>query len=292
MIKVTKDYETIPEALTRIGCRRKIKKAIENQSGKGYNGHHYKDRSVKEKLNLIYNNKCAYCESKIEHAATLQVEHYRPKDGLEEEVSHKGYYWLGCEWSNLLLACPKCNGKGGKGTKFPIIGARVQSSIVFTDLTDLNTFNRVRSKADSAELLAEKPYLLNPEIDNPVEHLTFDSDNQIKGKTPRGTKTIEICKLDRDLLFIQRQKVRDDLLSDIKIAIEGVLTEKYNSKAFQFTLKTIFDKLSKRTLISAEYSLWGKYCYDNFEQCFIQNLKTPFQEGIRLAFQAYQKNEL
>ncbi|MGB0929667.1 MAG: hypothetical protein ACPGVB_02745 [Chitinophagales bacterium] len=54
MIKVSKEYDDVPEALTRTGCKRKIKRAIEAQSGKGYNGHHYKDASVKGKLNDIF----------------------------------------------------------------------------------------------------------------------------------------------------------------------------------------------------------------------------------------------
>lgn len=292
MIKVFKDYEEVPEALNRSGCKRKVKRAIEAQSGKGYNGHHYKDIGVKSKLNEIYNDKCAYCESKIEHAATLQVEHYRPKDGLAEDESHKGYYWLGCEWSNLLLACPKCNGKGAKGTRFPITGTRVPHDTAFTNPTDLNTFDRARLKANGTILLAEKPLLLNPELDTPSKHLTFDSDGQIEGKTTRGEETIKICKLDRDLLFKERQKVRDNLLLDVKVAIEGIETGKYNSLAFRFNLKTIFSKLSKRTLSTEEYSFWGKHCFDNFEHCFIKKLPSAFQNGIRLAFEAYKKNEL
>lgn len=292
MIKVSKDYNAVPEALNRTGCKRKIKKAIEAQSGKGYNGHHYKDIGVKTKLNEIYHDKCAYCESKIEHAATLQVEHYRPKDGLAEDKSHKGYYWLGCEWSNLLLACPKCNGKGAKGTKFPITGIRIQQDIAFTDMTDLKTFHRIRLKADCSELLAEKPLLLNPELDESTKHLTFEADGHIEGKTERGTKTIEICNLDRDLLFKERQKVRNTLLLEIKVVIEGIKTEKYNSIASRFTLKTIFNKLSKRKEPSKEYSLWGCHCFNNFEECFVQKLDPAFQKAIQMAFEAYKRNEL
>ncbi|MFK7904041.1 MAG: hypothetical protein AB8B69_02905 [Chitinophagales bacterium] len=292
MIKVSKKYDKLPEALTRTGCKRKIKRAIEAQSGKGYNGHHYKDGSVKGKLNEIYKDKCAYCESKIEHAASLQVEHYRPKDGLTEEASHKGYYWLGCEWSNLLLACPKCNGKGAKGTKFPIEGIRIQHATAFADMADLKTFDRARLKADCSDLLTEKPLLLNPELDEPTEHLTFDADGQIEGKTTRGVETIKICKLDRDLLFKERKQVRDTLLLEIKVAIEGAKTGKLNGEGFQFILNDIFNKLSKRKLPIQEYSLWTCHCFDNFSVCFVQKLPPPFQKAIQLAFEAYKKNEL
>lgn len=294
MIKVNKDYYTIPEALTRIGCYRKIKRGIEGKDGKVYNGHHYKDGSVKTTLHLIYNSKCAYCESKIEHAATLQVEHYRPKDGLQGflRIQHCGYYWLGCEWSNLLLACPNCNGKRGKGTKFPINGIRVYDGSMFVDILDVSSYSRNGCIANLTPLINEQPLLLNPEIDEPSEHLEFDSDGQIQSLSLRGTATISICNLERDLLQIERQKVRDKLLKEIKRAITKKILKLYNEVAFLSRLNDVFEDVFERTNPTEEYTLWGRYFYNNFEECFVQKLNPAYQNGIRKAFEAYKNNEL
>ena len=131
MIKVDKDYDAVPSALNRPKCKQKIQKAVIQKSGKVYDGYYY--RMAYDALKRLYYGKCAYCESKIEHATSLQVEHYRPKNGVQEDVKHYGYYWLGCEWSNLLLACPNCNGKGAKGIKFPIEGIRVYDGSPFSE---------------------------------------------------------------------------------------------------------------------------------------------------------------
>ena len=53
---------------------------------------------------------CSYCEEAYRHSADLQVEHVQPK-------SLPQYAHLEKEWSNLLLACSTCNGKGNKGDK-------------------------------------------------------------------------------------------------------------------------------------------------------------------------------
>ncbi len=65
----------------------------------------YKYEDIKEKLINIYNDKCAYCESKERR---LQVEHFRPKSK---------YYWLAYSWDNLLLSCSACNSKKSDGVK-------------------------------------------------------------------------------------------------------------------------------------------------------------------------------
>ena len=52
-------------------------------------------------------NLCSYCL--IQHES-LEVEHYEPKDYAPEKIDDPG---------NLLLACRRCNGPGGKGDYHP-----------------------------------------------------------------------------------------------------------------------------------------------------------------------------
>lgn len=62
----------------------------------------YNNSDVKNALRTECNEKCMYCESKVNHVAYEHIEHYKPKDPNK-------YPELTFEWSNLGLACPVCN---------------------------------------------------------------------------------------------------------------------------------------------------------------------------------------
>jgi uncharacterized protein (TIGR02646 family) len=70
----------------------------------------YAHPKVRVALETMCNGKCAYCESKIKHVSTPQIEHYRPSSKWLDKTF---------EWENLLLACGECNGSQYKGDKFP-----------------------------------------------------------------------------------------------------------------------------------------------------------------------------
>lgn len=76
------------------------------QLQRGENGtatrlHRYSHPEIKSALVTETHRKCAYCESKPLHVAHGDVEHIQPKSIQPE---------LAFEWSNLTLACSKCNG--------------------------------------------------------------------------------------------------------------------------------------------------------------------------------------
>ncbi len=196
---------------TKKSFKNKVKNFIQEKNKslqeRKFNG--YNSSSIKKALEKLYSNhisistnssvynpKCAYCESQSNTVAALQVEHYRPKKAVEGDATHKGYYWLAMEWTNLVYACQKCNGKGAKGTKFPIIRQRIyqenkdiNGNIIYTDFDANDDF-----------LQSEEPLLLHPEIDEPKDHLSFKNNGKLIGITQRGRETIKICKLNRDLL--------------------------------------------------------------------------------------------
>lgn len=70
----------------------------------------YKDPTIKETLEKETHGKCAYCESKIKHISYGDIEHILPKN---KDACPDLYV----EWSNLTLACEKCN-RSGKGTYY------------------------------------------------------------------------------------------------------------------------------------------------------------------------------
>jgi len=78
----------------------------------------YAHPTVKSLLKADQRNRCCYCEKPIEGSYN-DVEHYRPKGRVREEEDHKGYWWLGYDWNNLLFACSVCN-RSNKNDQFPI----------------------------------------------------------------------------------------------------------------------------------------------------------------------------
>ena len=151
---------------------------------------------VKDGLNKIYKNKCAYCETRINRAPT-NIEHYRPKSI---------YYALVYSWSNLLPICDICNTK--KSNKFEIEGVDVRNKIrIFTKMQyTTKLFNRI-----------EKPKFIHPEIDN-YEHLfRFNTKGEIIvykniPDSDRMTYTIKHSDLNENALAQRRAKVLQDFI--------------------------------------------------------------------------------
>lgn len=203
MIKITKDLNDVPESLDdssgTIGSNTHTKRLelidrISYIDTAPYNNR-YKNSDTKEKLKIIYNGKCAFCENKVEQ---LHVEHYRPK---------AIYYWLAFSWDNLLMACPTCNQR--KSSKFD-----TQNAIVTYDIDFLNNYNSYSFNYDRIE----QPKLINPEVTDPNELFTFTKNGEISSDDPRGIYTIETCELDRDDLIDARRKIIDDFENDIILA--------------------------------------------------------------------------
>jgi uncharacterized protein (TIGR02646 family) len=128
----------------------------------------YRHKEIKEALCVMFHDKCAYCESKITHVDYGHIEHYRPKSKFPG---------LTFEWSNLLLACGVCNGKGHKGDRFP-----------------------------------EKDHngpIVNPCDEDPSQHFYFHYEPacrlaSVYGTTPRGETTEAILGLNRNELLAYR----------------------------------------------------------------------------------------
>jgi hypothetical protein len=151
-----------------------------------------------------------------------EIEHYRPKKGVDEDANHNGYYWLCYEWSNLVPSCRYCNTEGGKGNKFPIIANRISTP----DLLPSGKPNTTAYRASSHPLISEQPYLLHPEIDEPKNFLIFEHDSaktgiKINGSDylNRGNETIRICNLNRPYVKLDRMQA---VLYPLVVAIDKV----------------------------------------------------------------------
>lgn len=144
----------------------------------------YKGESVCLWLDDIFQEKCAYCESKYSAVDSRNVEHYRPKGAINEAPSHPGYWWLAADWKNLMPSCPACNqfrkqviyqpgmsladleramrkparGRSGKGNAFPMHPTARWTT------------------QEGADMTQENPLLIDPMSVNPANHLEWSFD--------------------------------------------------------------------------------------------------------------------
>lgn len=191
----------------------------------------YKDQLVKDELNALFKNKCAYCESEYEHVSPMDVEHFRPKGAYilpDGKKSKKGYFWLAAEWTNLLPSCIDCNRQrkqfrrnsdgliikslSGKANKFPIV--------------DEN--NRAQNPDDEVN---ETALLLDPCKDKPSQYLDFLVDGSVRPKNgskekkfAKGQYSIEVYGLDREGLV----RVRKEIMKRLKSQMQNICSYTLN----------------------------------------------------------------
>jgi uncharacterized protein (TIGR02646 family) len=117
----------------------------------------------------ISHNKCWYTES-LNPGTDDDVDHFRPKGEVAEDVRHGGYWWEALNWRNFRLSCHRANrartnpGTGetyGKATHFPL----------------LNDKDRCRMPTD--DLGRERPALLDPTDPGDPALLTFNVNGTI-----------------------------------------------------------------------------------------------------------------
>ena len=248
--------------------------------------------SVRDKLNIYYHGKCAYCETYCK----AEIEHYRPKKGVNEDNAHNGYYWLCYEWSNLVPACRYCNTEGGKGNKFPVSGKRV-----YTPETTSLGLDKIKCNANHSVFIDEKADLLHPEIDSPEPHFEFCWDIENKGiainekiGSLRGRQTIEICKLNRDYLKTDRLiSVLHPFKQQIDIFFtqfeNKILTPQTLINSIYIYIKQLEETAKDETL---PYTLLRKYMmqdYESFASVVSNYFEIENQKEIVLeAFKAYK----
>jgi uncharacterized protein (TIGR02646 family) len=110
--------------------------------------------------------KCWYCEAE-EIRSDMPVDHFRPKNKVEDDKQHDGYWWLAFDWQNYRCACTFCNSRrvfddteGGKACRFPLE----------------NPDERAFAPADQNKLNNERPYFLDPFNPDDEKLLWFDND--------------------------------------------------------------------------------------------------------------------
>jgi uncharacterized protein (TIGR02646 family) len=154
-----KGAEWTREIVSKAKTARQHKKAVPSKA------YRYNKKDIRDALTQMYGGLCCYCESRVTHVAFAHIEHRMPKS----RFPRKTY-----DWTNLNLACPKCNNaKGEKWTS----SAPILDSVSDIPITD---------------------------------HLTYKVGKSGVRRWPasqRGETTVDHANLDRDDLVKQRNQV-------------------------------------------------------------------------------------
>ncbi|MEK8015781.1 MAG: HNH endonuclease [Candidatus Parabeggiatoa sp.] len=288
MRSVKKDFDNPSEILQSEGCHQKIQHALHEKNKHHFSPYYYgHPDKVRQDLEELYFGKCVYCETKV-IGGVLRIDHYRPKNKIKEEHAHTGYYWLGYEWSNLFPACEKCNRAKSNAFPLEVTGIRVTKP----PLDSHGELDKYACRADSPSLLAEKPLLLNPEIDKPQEHFVFLPNGEIKALTEKAQKTAEICNLNRDDLVFARKTIVDSFLKKIKRLADDFIEGIVDQKTLHYSLKLLFLDLLTAQAPEQTYSQLGWFMFKKFELFFVKRLGIKQQKVVWKAFQFFNNGKL
>lgn len=196
-----------------------------------------------------FHGKCAYCESLIKADQPGDIEHFRPKnaiqdkDGNYEKVNvngeltpHPGYYWLAYNFQNLLPSCRDCNKipkkndplSYGKGTQFPVRDFRARKQ---------------------GEEEQEEALLINPVFKDPTKHLELDETGIFKALSVQGQTCIDIFGLNtREALVESRKRIYKSTKNDVDMLIIHL---KNRSNEVEERLDTLKDILKGKGAYSA-----------------------------------------
>jgi hypothetical protein len=231
-----------------------------------------------------FNNKCAYCETKIE-GFIGDAEHFRPKGRVRSEtdeaskvveildennvrIQHPGYFWLAYNWKNLLPSCHLCNRYGGKKDLFPV----GKQHVGVTRLTSAQVnalFEKITQSLASPDIYYLEPadldvfedrLLLHPYYDEPEKHLYFKSDGRcaVWQNSKKGEASKKVYDLDNSVKVRARSEaqlagrktyssilaVTADTISELAAAAQKFREDYYNGRSPYGA--AVFDYLHER----------------------------------------------
>lgn len=198
----------------------------------------YAHDSVKDSLQRMQQDKCAFCESKVSHIAYGDVEHFRPKGGFrqhqDDALGRPGYYWLAYEWENLLFSCQLCNQRFKKNL-FPLADPAL----------------RARNHKDT--LGRETPLLVDPSNEDPSQSIGFRAEVAYGlDRAGRGERTLRALGLNR----IELVESRRDYLKDLQAfrQIVSLAEAKPDNAPLQQAAQAAEQRLMRAVQDSAAYA--------------------------------------
>lgn len=206
----------------------------------------YKELEVKQRLERLFHGKCAYCETFYAMSAPVDVEHYRPKGAVGEDVDHPGYWWLAMDWHNLLPSCIDCNRRREQVLVQPgdtmadlLAAGRPAHKAQRTQAGKKDSFPVTgrRLMPEGMDYAGEGAVLLDPCRDDPAQHLVFHINhaNPLGMVLPRaaphpsrrGATSIQVYGLNRLRLVQDRTRVlrRLEFLGMLFLELTGMAAE-------------------------------------------------------------------
>lgn len=134
-------------------------------------------RTLAHRLSALSKGKCWYSESR-NPTADKDVDHFRPKNRVQEDVDHEGYWWRAFDWRNYRYSSQWCNQRrndkinktsGGKWDHFPLCPGSF----------------RARVEGDDCD--QEEPELLDPIDPDDWKLLTFRPNGEPTPNAARDT---------------------------------------------------------------------------------------------------------
>ncbi len=258
----------------------------------------YKGKDVVKQLELLFCKKCAYCETKYAPCGPAHVEHYRPKAGVTEDASHRGYWWLASDWTNLLPSCTDCNCERwqstaedapefaheplpdtfryGKGNQFP-----------------LNGLHRAKGPRDKYQ--NEDPLLIDTTRRDPKRHIgwtmikdrsfaapLWDANNGIAD--PYGLASVRIYGLNRPDLIDARTQILGDIRLRVKRLRKRIAgASSMTTGDLEESISDLIDEIREvaalaggdRAYSAAVSSEFGSFFHDSIAQLETARSKLP-----------------
>jgi len=151
-------------------------------------------------LKSLSQQKCWYSESK-NPASDKNVDHFRPKNRVQEDPDHEGYWWLAFNWKNYRLSSQWCNQRrndkankttGGKCDQFPLRPGSF------------------RARLETDDYQQEEIELLDPIDPEDWQLLTFRPDGHPTPARPRGTPEHARAEISIEVYHLHCKELVDD----------------------------------------------------------------------------------
>lgn len=200
-------------------------------------------------LKTVTNEKCWYSESR-NPTADKNVDHFRPKNRVDDDADHEGYWWLAFDSENYRLSSQWCNQRrnekvggtsGGKGDRFPLMP------------------NSFRARVETDDWRNEEIQLLDPIDPEDWKLLTFRPDGHPTPAKAQGTPAFDRAATSIEVYHLHCRELVSDrrtLASEIKRIVEDMeaLRPNLRNQQSQRLYKNRQKDLLRRIRHSAEYS--------------------------------------
>lgn len=214
-------------------------------------------RELAPQLAKLCNKKCWYSES-LNPGSDKDVDHFRPKNRVDEDPEHEGYWWLAFNWRNYRYSCQWCNQRrvdaqnrteGGKWDRFPVSG----------------TF-RASREIDNWE--SEDINLLDPIDPDDWKLLTFLPNGEPTPARPEGTREYERAEISIQVYHLHCQELvrdRKKKAAEIKLLVEEIdililkITDPIIRKIYKNRQKDLFRLINKNSEYSAAALAYARF---------------------------------